>query len=422
MFRVLRKLHYLFLIGFVLSMPFNYSHIKINSFCIILLTANSLLFIFFRKEPFEKNKLFLATAFALMFAVPVLFLFNTDNFSQGVFDVQKKLSLLLFPIIMVLAPPLTAKETRTIALSFVTACVCIALYCLGLASWQWLLQGNATFFFRHDLSMLVGMHATYLSLYYCFSIVLLVFLYQDFLQVSLKKKLTLGLAFAVLLLSILLLGGRMQIFVLLVGMLIYFAVNLKKSGNKLNTILKAFGLIALVLGLTFVFPNNREKFKEAFNYNIGNRWGEQQIRGSIWDCSFQLIKAYPLTGVGTGDVQDELQKCYVDNEYTSLTYWENVRFNAHNQFLEVTIAGGLIALLLFTASLSVSLIYAVKSNKKLYLLFIVVFAVSCLTESLLERQSGIAFWGFFNALLCFNSTEDESQSSVDDTQSRLFSA
>jgi O-antigen ligase len=59
-----------------------------------------------------------------------------------------------------------------------------------------------------------------------------------------------------------------------------------------------------------------------------------------------------------------------------------------------------LALLLLT--IVISLIHAIRSRKVIYIVFLVVFVVSCLTESMLERQSGVVFYSFFNALFAFH--------------------
>lgn len=159
-----------------------------------------------------------------------------------------------------------------------------------------------------------------------------------------------------------------------------------------------------ILGASSLFPKIRDRYKEGLNYNIGNRWSEQKIRGLIWASAFSLIKTYPITGVGAGDVQDELQKYYLDHDYISLTYLKNIQFNAHNQFLETAIGLGIPGLSVLLVCFIAPMFYAIKNKKKLYLTFILLFMFSCMTESLLERQSGVVFYSFFNAFLFLKKT------------------
>jgi O-antigen ligase len=179
------------------------------------------------------------------------------------------------------------------------------------------------------------------------------------------------------------------------------------------SILKASLIGILITGLVFLFPKNRERFKEAINYKdqygFGRpQWGEQQMRPLIWSCALELVSDSPLLGVGTGDVQDQLQECYVERDYVSLLIWEPTRFNGHNQFIEITIGQGIIGFLILLASLIIPAVIAFKENNRFYLLFIILIGVSFLTESLLERQNGVVFFAFFNSLLFFNRLSDDS--------------
>src|SRR5437016_6103802 len=122
----------------------------------------------------------------------------------------------------------------------------------------------------------------------------------------------------------------------------------------------------------------------------------------MWNCALELIKSEPILEVGTGDVEDELQKCYTSNQYTSLTYWTDTRFNAHNQFLETAIGLGIPGLILLLSCFIIALYQAYMYKNIMYVIFIVLFAVSCLTESMLERQNGVVFYAFFNSLFAFN--------------------
>jgi O-antigen ligase len=165
----------------------------------------------------------------------------------------------------------------------------------------------------------------------------------------------------------------------------------------------SFVLIGLMLGLILLSPKNRERFKEAINYKneyaLSKKWGEKQMRFLMWSSATDLIKEKPLFGFGTGDVQDELEKHYVEHDYVSLTYWKNTRFNAHNQFMETALALGIIGLLVFVIGMIFGLKEAIRNKNKLYIVFVILFLGSCLTESMLERQNGIVFFAFFNSML-----------------------
>ena len=134
------------------------------------------------------------------------------------------------------------------------------------------------------------------------------------------------------------------------GVFIYIIYIFAKKGQLKKSLLILIPICIVFLLFIFFIPINRERFKEAINYkgrySVDKIWGGRALRELNWDCSKKIINNNPLFGVGTGDVQDELQKCYTENNYYQLTYWENTKYNAHNQFLETTIGQGIIGLFL----------------------------------------------------------------------------
>ncbi len=407
---VFKKIHYLLLICFVFSMTFSLSHIKINSLLIILIIANSIPLCLLSKNGNKTRYagLFLLSLFVAVYLIHLIGLINTDNFHEAIFELQKKLSLFIFPIILFFTPKLDFKEIKIIMLSFVISCLLTAIFCLLIAAYHFFASHDSSFFFYHNFSGIVGMHATYLSMYYCFSIAVLLYFYStEISSFNLRNKIIFYFSLFILIFSIILLAGRMQLLILVLGAIAYFTFLFSKKSTMTKSIFKAIAIGVFILGITFLLPNNRERFKAAINYNgdysIDKKWGEGQMRYLMWASAFDLIKMSPITGVGTGDVQDELQKCYIKNQYATLTFWNNTRFNAHNQFLETAIGLGVVGLVVLLISFFVSIINSLQNKKTLYFIFILIFTFSCLTESLLERQAGIVFYAFFNSLFAFNS-------------------
>jgi O-antigen ligase len=76
--------------------------------------------------------------------------------------------------------------------------------------------------------------------------------------------------------------------------------------------------------------------------------------------------------------------------------------NAHNQYFEETLHNGIGGLLLFLISLLVPAYIALSRKDLIYLAFILIFSLCCITESMLTRQIGIIFYAFFNSLYFFN--------------------
>lgn len=356
----------------------------------------AVLLFFLQKEKLKVTGF--VVAFLALYAVSCAGLLHSSNVSQGVTDVGRKVAFIIFPILLTVSPKPSAQQTQTVLLTFVLSCIMTCVFCLSVASYRLLTGADSSFLSYHALSEVANMRANYLSLHLCIAVAI-VFYFINMSKTSSMHRVIFYVAIAILIVSMLLLSARMQIILLTLAAMFYGVSRLRNKFGVVTSIVGGILIGILVTGLIFIFPANRERFKEAINYNK-HQWGEQQIRGSIWPCSIELIKENPLFGVGTGDGIDELEKCYKRNDYTSLLYWEGVRFNAHNQFLETTIELGIVGLLFLVALFFVCLRNALSNENRLFLLFILIFAVCCLTESFLERQKGIVFFAFFSSFLC----------------------
>ena len=398
-----QRLHFFLIICVVLSLPFSIPNVQLNSFFILLLSANFILLVTFCKKDINIKSKKILILFILVYFIHVFGLFKSDNMHEAIFELQKKLSIFIFPLILLFSPKLNLKQVRVILLCFVTSCLLTGLFSLSVASYRFFSWQDSTFFFYHSLSGIVGMHGTYLSIYFCFSIVILLSIYFDTIHTArITEKIIYYFSLLTLTILVLLLAGRLQIIILVLGVIAYSLFYFHKKIGLFKSLILSVLIGGFILGSALLSPKIRDRFKEGLNYDIGNRWGEQQVRALIWSSAFELIKMNPITGVGTGDVQDELHKYYLSHEYTSLTYLENTKYNAHNQFLETAVGLGIPGLIVLLACFMASLVYAIKHRNILYFVFTIIFMISCMTESLLERQSGIVFYAFFNSFLYLN--------------------
>ena len=102
-----------------------------------------------------------------------------------------------------------------------------------------------------------------------------------------------------------------------------------------------------------------------------------------------------MFGDGIGDVNTVLLKQYAKQELTVLSEKE---LNPHNQLLQTLVALGLLGGITLILTLIAPLVLAIKKSHFLYSFFILLILINLLTESILERQAGVIFYAFFNAL------------------------
>ena len=114
-------------------------------------------------------------------------------------------------------------------------------------------------------------------------------------------------------------------------------------------------------------------------------------RFEFWKAAVGIIAAHPFIGVGTGDLPLAFKEQYVSMN-TQLD--QDHRLRAHNQYLAITVAFGIIGLIYFLFAL----LYPVLSKQNysmLFVFFLIIAMVSMLTEDTLETQPGATFAAFF---------------------------
>ncbi|MEM6963283.1 MAG: hypothetical protein AAF573_00870, partial [Bacteroidota bacterium] len=100
-------------------------------------------------------------------------------------------------------------------------------------------------------------------------------------------------------------------------------------------------------------------------------------------------------GVGTGDIQDELNKIYQKrNLQTELQYNQNT----HNQYLQTTATLGILGGTWLLVLYFLPFYQAFRHKDYLYCLFILLILLAFLTESILQTQRGTMLVGFFHSL------------------------
>ena len=142
-----------------------------------------------------------------------------------------------------------------------------------------------------------------------------------------------------------------------------------------------------------------------FEYNLYRRFNNpnggslaQRIEFSM--ASLHIIKQYPWFGVGTGDVPQAFAQTY-DEIHSPLK--EEFRFRAHNQYLAIAVAFGLVGLAFFVFVLFYPWFASKRNHTYLYMVFLTIMLLSMFPEDTLETQAGATLFAFFVSLLLFAS-------------------
>ena len=115
-------------------------------------------------------------------------------------------------------------------------------------------------------------------------------------------------------------------------------------------------------------------------------------------ASFHLIGKHPWFGVGTGDVPQAFAESY-DEIHSPLK--DEFRFRAHNQYLAIAVAFGLVGLAFFLFVLFYPWLVSKRNHTYLYMVFLCVILLSMFPEDTLETQAGVTLFAFFEAFLLF---------------------
>ena len=352
----------------------------------------------------EKNRTltFSFIGFYILYLVGMLY---SKNMRYGFFDLQVKLSLLIFPIIFATIDkgfPLQ-KLTTNVYKALVAGCLTGTLILLGIATISFINSHDLHVFFYIGFSKFI--HPSYLSMYLNLAVgILAYYLFNK------KQKLSSGSRVLFLILAIYfsimigLLSSKAGIFSLLLLSLM-ITIYLVKV-NKQVWIGLVFIIVVIALFYTGynLLPNIAGRFKKAEsalkvqNNNSPENMESNSERLVVWKAGIKVIQEHPVFGVGTGDVKDALLSEY-QKENNLLVY--NLRLNAHNQYIQTQIALGIPGILLLVFFLVLPGWLSFRNKQYLYFSFLAVFAFNILVESMLEVQAGVIYYAFFNSLFFF---------------------
>jgi hypothetical protein len=117
-------------------------------------------------------------------------------------------------------------------------------------------------------------------------------------------------------------------------------------------------------------------------------------RLEFWKAGWAIAKTHPWSGVGTGDVKQAFNDQY---SISQSRLDEKHRLRAHNQYLTIWVALGIVGLLLLLTMLIYPFIKW--RTNLLYTSFLIIIGLSCLTEDTLESEAGVMFFAFFYIFL-----------------------
>lgn len=350
------------------------------------------------ENPHRRNTLLFAGLY-LLYGFGMLF---TRNFDAGLFNMEVKMSLFIFPVLMstIREDVLSLAIARKVLWAFVFGVLTSIGICYGQAVYQYIIKDSFAVFYYSSLSPLI--HPSYMAMYVIFAMaVIMYFLSRGFVKGRMNK------VFAVILLIVfeifvIMLSSKAGILGLVI-LLFLFPAYLFLAERQILKGMAVTMVLWLSFALLFVsFPVSAERFEETraaieqTNINADEIASSSGERLLIWWYSFEITNNNLLFGVGTGDVRDELLDKYREKQmYNAL----GLELNAHNQYLQTTLALGVIGLIALLLCIVLPFMYGMDHKHYLLLIFLILIALNFLFESMLETQAGVVFYAFFNAYL-----------------------
>ena len=354
---------------------------------------------------FKERKRIWMISFSLLYIVYLAGLLWTTDFPYAWFDLQVKLSLLIFPLIFAttLYSLITEEMTGKLIRIFETGCIIISLVFYIHAAYNALINHVPGAFFYANLSWYF--HPAYLAMYVSFVIsnMLSRFLLNNKSQGFQKKSLQIILMIHLTVFIILLSSKAGLLSIILV--ILFYTVLLAWSYKKWEkaAIFFSCSVIVFIAGL-MIFPNASTRVSQAAedmstDGSEGSSAQSTSERIIVWKVAVNIILKQPILGVGTGDVKDELlREYYAKKDYPAF----NQKLNAHNQYLQTMVTLGITGFIVLAGIILSSLVISIKKQDYPYTAFILLIILNIAFESMFETQAGVVFYAFFNILLFCN--------------------
>lgn len=317
---------------------------------------------------------------------------------------EKNIAFFIFPFFLIMNQRLIFKDTlRKTLYLFVLSNLVLAVYIWGvifskgfLTSMQMDTYYNPVI--RNYFADLSEIHLPYLGILFVFSALLVL---KELLSQKIKfnwelvaKSLTIGL----LLFSVIAFAARLALMIFLI---VSFYLVFKRASffGKSIFLISIVALCFLMLSL----PSSKKRIDEIIYTkmelpNKNQKSEEVNFRYGIYNCVNKVLKENWLFGVGPGNVQNELNKCYASYTYKNYDDYTNVEYNSHNQYLDIWLKYGIFGLIFFLFFL----FWGIKNSNENYGIFLFIIVIAMLTENILNRQVGVIFFTFFNSLFFIN--------------------
>lgn len=332
------------------------------------------------------------------FALHTVAYFFSDNKTEALTVIERKLSFLAFPLLIFCSTNFAA-TIKKIIIAFIAGCLLATLICLVRAIYLYLAEGVNAFFYD-DFNYF--MHPSYFAMYLTFAQLIIIVFGKEWLGNEPNLNLKTGLISAVIVTGIFLCSSKLGL--LSAGLLLPLTLIVKLYNKGFKK-----GIVTLVLGIAIAIPVSYKLFPKPYvrlvkafevttsaqEINKAETDGTA-VRILIWKETVNIIKQHVWFGVTPGDENDVLSEAYTSHQLTGAL---QKHLNTHNQYLQTFLGTGLIGFVLLCLMTLGALIVGFVQKNYLLVLFSTLIILNFLVESMLQAQAGFIFFAFFFTLL-----------------------
>jgi O-antigen ligase len=364
----------------------------------------------------KKGRITLFFFFIVFYAWQILGIVYSENPDAGWRNIVLRMSLFLFPLVLFSPGDTIRRRAGYLVRLFALSNLMFLIFCYGFAVWRSITIIDGTIGFNphpqdagwlnnfYAMKLAVFQHPSYLSMYTLLSVFVSIEAFYDKKLTIVRRKLWLLISMF-LLLSVYFLSSRAEILAAVISIPFYFFRRSKRTGRSRTVVLAVLLSILILVPLFLTNPRVNGLFR-TLSHKENNNISAQDGRLIIWTTVAKIAYENLLLGVGTGDIQDELDKEYIR---IGKTNFAKDNFNAHNQYIEILLENGAIGLFLFLSIFGMILYIAVKDWNLIYAMFILIVFISFLFETMLNRLAGVSFFALFSFLLSFVDSDYDSE-------------
>lgn len=338
----------------------------------------------------------------MLYLLYVIGVFYSSDIKEAFFDLEVKLPIIIFPILFLFLPQnfLSKRKFWFYATAIISGLIINIFFCFisGIIR-----SINDSLPLIPEISytkLTISSHPSYASL---FSSIALILVYRmpskELFKISKKTNhIIKAISFFIITVFLLMLKSRSGFIAMtIVSIWIIFDIFIIEK-RKIVSLITLFLISILYITIFNLnqfsgrYYNAIDKMSDKTTTNQPNENSMSQ-RKFIYSNSLNIILEKPFFGYGTGDVKQTLNKLYNKEQTNFKSY-----LNAHDQFLQTSIALGLIGLILLMLVFILPIINMFNQKEYFLVTIFLIIVAGFLFESMLEREMGTYFFGLIYVL------------------------